>query len=228
MSRKLVLLDMDGTLLMGRSLRVLTVAFGLEGDLQAIRQEKAAQGLTERDVSERIAGLFAGQRIDEVAAVFDGVPLTPGAAAWVRALREAGHAVYIVSDSWQPLVERLARRLTVSGIWANGLELRARKLTGRLQPPPCPEQQPQSCRRHSVCKAHALEMLAQREDVQTEDIVAVGDGPVDVCMLRRAGIGVALNPKAEEVCQAADMVLYGDFYDLADKLAPYTSVACRV
>ncbi|MFO8033545.1 MAG: HAD family phosphatase [Candidatus Bipolaricaulota bacterium] len=228
MSRKLVLLDMDGTLLMGRSLRVLTVAFGLEGDLQAIQQEKAAQGLTEREVSERIAGLFTGQRLDEVSAVFDGVPLTPGAAAWVRALHEAGHTTYIVSDSWQPLVERLARRLAVNGVWANGLEVRGRRLTGKLQPPPCPAELPESCRRHSVCKAHALEVLAGQENVQAEETIAVGDGLIDVCMLQRAGIGVALNPKAEEVTQAADMVVYGDFYDLGDRLAPYLSEACRV
>ncbi len=229
MSRKLVLLDMDGTLLMGRSLRVLTVAFGFEGDLQSIRQEKGAQGLTEREVSERVARLFAGQRIDDIAAVFDGVPLTPGASAWVRALRDAGHAVYIVSDSWQPLVERLARRLNITGVWANGLEIRGRRLTGKLLPPPPPPQHvPDACHRHSVCKAHALHTLAQRENVELDDTIAVGDGPVDVCMLQRAGIGVALNPKSDPVTQAADIVIYGDFYDLGDKLTPYLTEACRV
>jgi hypothetical protein len=33
-------------------------------------------------------------------------------------------------------------------------------------------------------------------------------------MLREAGLGVALNPKSPEVAQAADLVVYGDFYDL--------------
>ncbi len=228
MKRNLVLVDMDGTLLMGRSLKMLTVAFGLEGDLQAIEQESLAQELTEREKLLRITRLFKGQRFEGLASVFDGVPLTPGAPAWARTLHSAGHAVHIVSESWQPLVERLGRRLAVSAVWANGLEVKGQRVTGEIQPPLWPENKPRSCWRHSVCKLHALHYLAKRENIPPEDTIAVGDGATDVCMLREAGLGVALNPKAEQVAQVADMVVYGDFYDLADRLAPHLSEACRV
>jgi len=228
MKRNLVLVDMDGTLLMGRSLKMLTVAFGLEGDLQAIEQESVTQGLTERDKLLRITRLFKGQRIDGLASVFDGVPLTPGAPAWARALHSAGHPVHIVSESWQPLVERLGRRLSVTAVWANNLEIRGQRITGEIRPPLWNERVPRTCWRHSVCKLDALRMLAERESIGLEGTIAVGDGLTDVCMLREAGLGVALNPKAEQVAQAADMVVYGDFYDVADKLAPQLSDACRV
>ncbi len=227
MRKRLVLLDLDGTLLMGHSLKVLAAAFGVDGDRQAILQDKMAQGLSGLEVSQRIARVFAGKRLDELAGVFDGIPLTPGATSWVHALRHAGHAVHIVSGSWRPLAERLARRLSLDGVWANGLELRGGRLTGTLHTPPCPKTLPEACRRHSVCKAHALEVLAQREDVAPQDIVAVGDGPIDVCMLRMAGIGVALNPKEEEVAQAADIVVYGDFYDVEERLAPFFAHSCH-
>jgi len=215
----LALLDMDGTVLMGRSLRVLTRAFGLEGELAAIDREKRDQGLSEREVAERIARLFAGRTLEDLYAVFDIIPLTPGAQWWIREVRINGGKVALVSDSWRPLVERLARRLGVDAVWANGLEIAGGRLTGRLLPPPCPETLPPDCRRHAVCKLHALHVLARRFGVSIADTVAVGDGPVDVCMLREAGLGIALNPKAEEVAQAADLVVYGDFYDLAEAIA---------
>lgn len=226
MHKRLVLLDLDGTLLMGHSLRVLTAAFGLDGERRVIEQEAAACEPSRRDFSQRIAGIFAGKRFDEVAKVFDGIPLTPGAVGWVRTLRTAGHAVHIVSGSWRPLAERLARRLSLDGVWANGLELKGGRITGTLHAPPCPENLPEPCRRHSVCKAHALEVLAQQENVAVEDTVAVGDGPIDVCMLRMAGIGVALNPKEEEVAQAADIVVYGDFFDVEEQLTPFFARPC--
>lgn len=215
---KLVLLDMDGTVLMGRSLRTLAQAFGLEGAVAELDRRKVEEGLTEREVAEEVARLFAGKRLADIQQVFDLIPLTPGAYPWIRAQREAGAQVALVSDSWRPLVERLARRLGVDEVWANDLEVAGGVVTGRIIPPPCPDDLPPGCRRHAVCKLHALRSLAARYGVEREGVLAVGDGPVDVCMLRDAGLGVALNPKAEEVALAADLVVYGDFYDLARAL----------
>ena len=218
---RLVLLDMDGTVLMGRSLRTLAHAFHLEGALAEIDLEKREEGLSEREVAGRVAGLFAGRSLAELYRVFDGIPLTPGASFWIHRLKERGAKVALVSDSWRPLVERLGKRLHVDVVWANDLELQGGRLTGRLIPPPCPQSLPSDCRRHAVCKLHALRTLAQKFDIPREETLAVGDGPVDVCMLREAGLGIALNPKSEEVAQAADVVICGDFYDVAEVVEEY-------
>lgn len=209
---------MDGTVLMGRSLGTLASAFGLEGELTRIDQLKREEGLPEREVAVRIAALFAGRCLSDLYRSFDLIPLVPGVVEWVHGLREAFHVVALVSDSWRPLVERLGRRLGVDAVWANELELRGGRLTGRLLPPPCPAALPPGCRRHSVCKLFAMHALSERFSIPKERILAVGDGPVDVCMLREAALGVALNPKDEAVAQAADLVVYGDFYDLAERL----------
>lgn len=213
---RLVLLDMDGTVLMGRSLRTLAHALQLEGALAELDLEKRKQGLSELEVAARVAGLFAGRSLAELCRVFDGIPLTPGVSFWIHSLKEQGAKVALVSDSWRPLVERLGRRLRVDLVWANDLELQGGRLTGRLIPPPRPQHAPAGCRRHAVCKLHALRTLRERFDIPPEETLAVGDGPVDVCMLREAGLGIALNPKSEEVAQAADVVVYGDFYDVAE------------
>lgn len=209
---------MDGTVLMGRSLGTLAAAFGLEDELASIEQVKREEGLPEREVAVRIAALFAGRRLSDLYRPFDLIPLVPGAVEWVHGLREAFHVVALVSDSWRPLVERLGRRLGVDAVWANGLKLRGGRLTGELLPPPCPPALPPGCRRHAVCKLFALHAFSKRFSIPHERILAVGDGLVDVCMLREAALGVALNPKEEAVARAADLVVYGDFYDLAERL----------
>lgn len=214
--RRLVLLDMDGTVLMGRSLRTLARAFGLEEELAAIDRAKGELGLIEREVARRIAALFACRSLRDLYGPFDAIPLTPGAAWWIRGVRARGWPVGLVSDSWHPLVARLGRRLGVDAVWANQLPTSGGHITGELLPPPCPAELPPGCRQHAACKLHALETLAAEFSVPPEHVLAVGDGAVDVCMLRRAGLGVALNPKAEEVAAAADLVVHGDFYDLAE------------
>jgi phosphoserine phosphatase len=214
---RLALLDMDGTVLMGRSLRSLVSAFGLEEELERIRLAKL-QGLPEREIARRVAAMFAGRPIAEVYRVFDGIPLTPGVAWWLKEFKAAGGKVALVSDSWLPLVERLGRRLGVDAVWANGLEIEEGVITGRLFPPPCPDDIPRECREFAACKLNALRSLAGRFSVPPEEVVAVGDGLADVCMLRASGLGVALNPKDAEVAEAADVVIYGDFYDLAAAL----------
>jgi phosphoserine phosphatase len=211
---KLVLLDMDGTVLMGRSLSALAHAFGLEEKLRQLDAEKERLGLSEREVAARIAQLFSGRPLRELKRIVDFIPFTPGAVWWVKRLRQAGAQVALVSDSWRPLVGRVARRLGVDLVWANDLETELGLVTGRILPPPCPKRLPEGCRKHAVCKLYALESLSQRLGIPREHTLAVGDGTVDVCMLREAGLGVALNPKSPEVAQAADLVVYGDFYDL--------------
>jgi len=221
---RLVLLDMDGTVLMGRSLRTLAQAFHLEGALAEIDLEKHKVGLSEREVANRVAKLFSGRSLAELCHVFDRIPLTPGVSFWIRRMKDRGAKVALVSDSWRPLVERLGSRLHVDVVWANDLELKGGRLTGRLIPPPCPQRVPSGCRRHAVCKLHALRTLAHKFDIPRQETLAVGDGPVDVCMLKEAALGIALNPKSEEVARAADVVVYGDFYDVAEVVEEHEEV----
>ncbi|HEC63380.1 MAG TPA: hypothetical protein ENI38_03225, partial [Candidatus Acetothermia bacterium] len=147
---RLGLLDMDGTVLMGRSLSALAHAFGLEEKLRELDVEKERLGLSEREVAARIARLFAGRPLRELKRIVDFIPFTPGAVWWVKRVREAGAQVALVSDSWRPLVERVARRLGVDLVWANDLETELGLVTGRLIPPPCPSHLPPGCRQHAV------------------------------------------------------------------------------
>ena len=52
-------------------------------------------------------------------------------------------------------------------------------------------------------KAELLTVIAQAECIPKEQIVAVGDGSNDLCMMASAGLGVAYNAKPKVQQQAA-------------------------
>lgn len=55
-------------------------------------------------------------------------------------------------------------------------------------------------------KGEALARLAERLNVDRSAVIAVGDAPPDIGMIRYAGLGVAMGNASEEVRQAADHV----------------------
>jgi HAD superfamily hydrolase (TIGR01484 family) len=57
-----------------------------------------------------------------------------------------------------------------------------------------------------ISKAQGLEALAEYAGFSLEDTVAVGDSANDICMLKAAGVGVAVGNARDDVKEAADIV----------------------
>ncbi|MFQ5800764.1 MAG: HAD hydrolase family protein, partial [Candidatus Hydrothermarchaeales archaeon] len=69
--------------------------------------------------------------------------------------------------------------------FANKLEIKDGKVTGRLKGRII----------DAEGKGRIIEELARRENISTENIVAVGDGANDQIMIKNAGLGIAFNAK---------------------------------
>lgn len=59
-------------------------------------------------------------------------------------------------------------------------------------------------------KGNALKYLAERLGVEQGQVIAIGDGPNDVSMLKWAGLGIAIGDAPEEIKAAADLVVDAD------------------
>jgi len=57
-----------------------------------------------------------------------------------------------------------------------------------------------------VSKGAALDFIAKREDIQSDEIIAFGDNDNDVTMIEYAGIGVAVANAVPRALAAADLV----------------------
>jgi phosphoserine phosphatase len=89
---------------------------------------------------------------------------------------------------------------------ANKLQILNGKITGKVDMPLGWDRIGCYCK-ISVCKRYHLEKSAQQFSVPIKNTLAVGDTKSDICMIQRAGVGVAFMPKDEEITKATDKIV---------------------
>ena len=183
--RRLVVMDVDSTLIQDEVIEMLAKHAGRETEVAEVT---AAAMHGELDFTESLrarvatlAGLPVGV-LDEVRAA---IRLTPGARTLVRTLKRLGFTVAVVSGGFIEVVGPLAAELEIDRAHANRLEVRDGFLTGRLVGEIVDRQG----------KAEALRRFAAEERLSLSRTVAIGDGANDLDMLAAAGLGIAFNAK---------------------------------
>lgn len=183
--KKLVVLDVDSTLIRQEVIELLAAHVGREAEVAAVT-ERAMRGEIDFAASlrERVAVLegLPASAIDDVAAA---VRLSPGAKVLVQTLLREGHAVAAVSGGFNQVLDPLAARLELTRAAANELEIRDGVLTGRVAGRIVDR----------AVKAELMGQWAQELGVAPEDVMAVGDGANDIDMARAAGLSVAYRAK---------------------------------
>jgi phosphoserine phosphatase len=184
-SKRLVVLDMDSTLIRIEVIDELARAAGVGAEVSRIT-ERAMQGEMDYDESLRQrVGLLKGLDVAVLDKIASDLPLTDGAETMVRVLKRLGYKIAVISGGFSRAAEALKRRLGVDYAYSNNLEVQGGKLTGRVVGPIVNAQR----------KAELLETIAQAEGVLLDQVIAVGDGANDALMLERAGLGIAFHAK---------------------------------
>ncbi|XVX21940.1 phosphoserine phosphatase SerB [Actinomycetota bacterium] len=190
--RRLVVMDVDSTLIQDEVIELLAAHAGRETEVAAVT-ERAMRGEIDfaESLRDRVAAL-AGLPDSVLAEVRSAVRLTPGARTLVRTLKRLGFIVAVVSGGFIEIVEDLATELDIDYAHANRLEVVDGHLTGRVLG--------QIVDRKG--KAEALRRFAELEGIPLAATVAIGDGANDLDMLEAAGLGVAFNAKPVVQAQA--------------------------
>jgi phosphoserine phosphatase len=184
-SKRLVVMDMDSTLIRIEVIDELARAHGVADQVSAIT-ERAMQGEMDYDESlrQRLA-LLAGLDVNVLKRLAAELPLTEGAETLIRVLKQLGYWTAVVSGGFSIAAEALKARLGIDYAYSNALEVVGGKLTGKVLGPIV------NARR----KAELLEFIAQAEGVVLDQTIAVGDGANDLLMLEKAGLGIAFRAK---------------------------------
>ncbi|MSW15013.1 MAG: phosphoserine phosphatase SerB [Actinobacteria bacterium] len=201
-AKRIVLLDMDSTLIREEVIDLLARKAGVEESVAAITQS-AMRG--ELDFSQSLAARvqqLAGLAESAIAEVAREITLTPGARTLIKTLHRLGHKVGVVSGGFLNVIEPLLQELQIDFYQANTLEIQNGHLTGKTVGPIIDR----------AAKADALREFAQRENVALSQTVAIGDGANDLDMIEAAGLGIAFNAKPA-VQAAADSAVNSPYLD---------------
>ncbi|KSU77702.1 phosphoserine phosphatase [Pseudarthrobacter enclensis] len=200
--RKLLIMDVDSTLIQQEVIELLAAYAGKRDEVAAVT-EAAMRGELDfaQSLHARVA-VLAGLPADVVHSVRDEVKLSEGAAELVAAFKAAGHRVAVVSGGFNQILEPIAADLGLDYWQANELEIVDGALTGKVL----------GAAVDRAAKEKYLREWSAAEGIALEHTIAVGDGANDLDMLGAAGIGVAFNakPAVRAVADAAINMPYLD------------------
>ena len=183
--RRLICFDMDSTLIETEVIDELAIRAGVGDQVKAIT-EAAMRG--EIDLCERFrqrCALLIGLEVSVMQEIAVNLPFTEGVDRLMRILKKVGFKIAILSGGFTYFGDFLKQKYNIDYVYANELEIENGKLTGNHVGDIVDGKR----------KAELLRLIAQVENVDIRQTVAVGDGANDLPMISIAGLGIAFHAK---------------------------------
>lgn len=183
--RRLICFDMDSTLIQTECIDQLAERAGVGEQVAAIT-ERAMRGEIDfiESFRERVA-LLKGLDASVMQDIAEKLPVTEGVDRLMSVLKRAGFKTAILSGGFTFFGDYLKQKYGFDYVYANELEVEDGKLTGRYLGDVVDGKR----------KAELLRLIAQVENVNIAQTIAVGDGANDLPMLSAAGLGIAFHAK---------------------------------
>ena len=199
---KLVMFDMDGTILQGRTIFEFAEKKGFLEELNRIIKGDKEFYKKTIEIAHRLKGMKKNELLD----IFREIPLQKNAEKVFEELKKKNIITAIATDSYQFVADDIKNRLNIDYAFANNLIIEEGIVTGNI------ELHNKELREefvehkvYSICKSCVLDKLCLDLKIKPSNTIAIGDGIVDICMIERAGIGIAFNA-SEKVQKHADIV----------------------
>ena len=194
--RRLICFDMDSTLIETEVIDELAERAGVGEQVRAIT-EAAMRG--EIDFSESFrqrCSLLKGLDVSVMQEIAENLPITEGVDRLMRILKKVGFKIAILSGGFSYFGNYLKQKYNIDYVYANDLEVIDGKLTGRHVGDIVDGKR----------KAELLRLIAQVENVDLRQTVAVGDGANDLPMISIAGLGIAFHAKPKVKANAKQSI----------------------
>lgn len=198
--KKLLVADMDSTIVAGEMLDELAGFAGLKEQIAAITARAMNGEIEYRESLRARVALLRGLGADALDKTFARTRLNPGAATLVATMRAHGAYTLLVSSGFRFFTGRVRALAGFDADVGNEIEIADAKLTGRVVEPILDKE----------VKRQTLLGTAARLGLAREETLAVGDGANDLPMIREAGLGVAFHPKPAVAMEAPVVLRHAD------------------
>lgn len=184
-NRRLVVFDMDSTLIDAEVIDELAKEAGVGEQVSAITEAAMRGELDFKESFTQRMALLKGLDESVLEHVAARLQLTEGAESLISTLKQLGYKTAILSGGFDYFGRRIQQQLGIDYVYANQLEIVDGKVTGNVSGEVVDGQR----------KAQLLREIAAGENIDLEQVIAVGDGANDLPMLSIAGLGIAFRAK---------------------------------
>ena len=198
--KKLLIADMDSTMVRGETLDDLAKAAGLKEKIAAITQQAMEGGLDFAAAVRERVGLLKGLKAAAIAKAAAAMEFNPGAETLIKTMKANGARCILVSGGFTQFTEPAAARLGFDHHHGNSLIIENDILTGAVREP--------IQDKHG--KVRHLNQYAAQWKVAPGDTMAIGDGANDLPMLKAAGLGIGYRPKPLLADSLTNLIRHGD------------------
>lgn len=184
-NRRLVVFDMDSTLIDAEVIDELAKEAGVGEQVSEITEAAMRGELDFKESFAKRVALLKGLDESVLERVAARLRLTEGAEALISTLKQLGYKTAIISGGFEYFGRHIQQKLGIDYVYANQLEIVDGKVTGNVSGEVVDGQR----------KAQLLREIAASENIDLEQVIAVGDGANDLPMLSIAGLGIAFRAK---------------------------------
>ena len=198
--KKLLVADMDSTIVTGETLDELAEFAGLKDKIAAITA-LAMEGKLDftAALNERV-GLLEGLSVSAMEETLTRTALSVGAKELVATMKAGGAHCVLVSGGFTFFTGPIAKQAGFDNHHGNTLEVKDSSLTGKVIPPILDK----------FAKVEFLEKYCADKGLTVADAMTIGDGANDIPMLKKAGFGVGYHPKSVVEKEVTNFIRHGD------------------
>jgi len=212
--KKMAIIDMDHTILRNSFIQSAAKKFGFTKELVDIVTNNANPFIR----TKLIARLLKGRTIGDILAVTDEIDITPNLPEIITNLKKQGYIIGIISDSYDCITNHLKNKFGFDFTISNELEFSKSMATGEVKIPSLFLTDDKSQCKHDYCKLNAMLNVCDKYGVDLKNTLVIGDGENDICMLKKAGIGVSFCASSPLVDSVADYVIKSPDFSLVSEI----------
>lgn len=191
-SLKLVAMDMDSTLVEIETIDEMGALVGRKDKIAEVTARAMRGEINYAESLRQRVSLLRGLEESALRALYEDLPLSPGAEALVKRCKELGIRTLLLSGGFSLFTRRLKDQLGLDAAYSNELEISDGRLTGNVI----------GTIVDGEAKAARLVQEIASMGISASQAVMIGDGANDLPVMDIAGVSVAFRAKQVVKAQA--------------------------